>query len=302
MIKHAYLLCAHADWIQLKLLLAQLDYENNDIYLHINIKSTDFNETDIRDSIKNASVFLLNRREVDRCDFSLTEIALDFLEIATKKRYYYYHFLTGSDLLIKSNKYIVDFFDKNGGYEFVESFYPYRYKWYSRYAYKQIFIKYLGANGFKKIIALVLANIYFIIQRIFGYDKVKKNFNKRLMFGSSWWSITHDFAKYVVTQKKWIFDNYYEAFIPAESFIQTVLEDSPFKNQRYSSKNVKLNDNLRLIDWTNQNVGGRGHPHVWTMDDLEIIRSSDNLFARKFFLSYDSQIIYETIKMAQEKN
>jgi hypothetical protein len=297
--KHAYLICAHTNWIQLKLLLTQLDYENNDIYLHINIKSTDFNETDIRDSVKNASVFLLNRREVVWGCFSLTEIVLDFLEVATKKKYYYYHFLTGSDLLIKSNKYIVEFFDKNGGYQFIESFYPDRFKWYSRYAYKQIFIKYLGTNDFKKIIALVLRNIYFIIQKIVGYDKVKKNFNKRLMFGSSWWSITHDFAKYVVTQKMWVFDNYCETFVPDESYIQTVLEDSPFKDQRYSSKNGKLNDNLMLIDWKNQNVGGRGHPHVWTMDDIEIIRSSDNLFARKFSISHDSEIIYETIKIAQ---
>lgn len=306
--RHAYLVVAHTNWIQLKLLLAQLDYDTNDIYLHINIRSTDFDETDIRRGIKNASLFLLNRREVIWGSFSLSEIVLDFLGVAAKKNYHYYHFLTGSDLLIKSNKYINNFFEENEGYEFIESILPVRFKWYSRYAYKQIFINYSYDNRLKKILALALRNIYFIAQKVAGYDKVKKKFNKKLMFGSPWWSITNNFAKYVVTQKKWIRDNYCGTFAPDESFIQTVLEDSPFRDRRYRVKNGKINDNLRLIHWDYQNywslknIDLRGHPHTWTIHDLERIKDSENLFARKFSLSYDRGIVYETIQMTQQNN
>jgi len=127
--KHAYLIVAHTNWAQLKLLLGQLDHDTNDIYLHINIKSIDFNAADTKNSVKNAGLFLLDRREVRWGFYSLTEIALDFLETATNRNYNYYHFLTGSDLLIKSNKFVVDFFETHGGHEFVERVYPLSFNW-----------------------------------------------------------------------------------------------------------------------------------------------------------------------------
>jgi hypothetical protein len=306
--KHAYLVVAHTNWAQLKLLLDQLDYETNDIYLHVNIKSTDFNEKDIREGLKKASLFMLNRREVVWASFSLAEIALEFFEIATKRDYCYYHFLSGGDLLLKSNDYIIDFLSKNRGYEFVESMCPDKFKWYSRYAYKQIAIDYSYNNRFFKASALVLKNLYFMVQKMAGYDKVRKNFNKKLMFGSGFWSITNDFAKHILEHKQWIFDNYHDTSMPEESFLQTVLEDSPFKYRRYRSPNSLLNDNLRLICWNYEkywnykNWGLRGHPHVWTIADLEMIRRSENLFARKFDMSADSQIVYETIKIARQRN
>jgi len=145
----------------------------------------------------------------------------------------------------------------------------------------------------------VLRNGYSILQKTIGYDKVKRNFNRELMFGSSFWSITHDLASYVVSQKKWIFENYHDTSFPEESFLQTVLEDSPFKNRRYTSSNSNLNDHLRLIQWNRQSYSGRGHPHVWTINDVETIRSSNNLFARKFIISIDRHVIDSIIKMTQ---
>lgn len=48
------------------------------------------------------------------------------------------------------------------------------------------------------------------------------------------------------------------------------------------------NDHLacvRLIDWK------RGNPYVFRKDDFEMIRSSPAMFARKFSLDVDSDIV-----------
>lgn len=48
----------------------------------------------------------------------------------------------------------------------------------------------------------------------------------------------------------------------------------------------------RLIDWN------RGNPYVWHSDDYDLIKSSPCMFARKFDLNVDSEIIEKVIMLS----
>lgn len=58
---------------------------------------------------------------------------------------------------------------------------------------------------------------------------------------------------------------------PDEFFFQTILYNSPYRDQL-------INDNLRYIDWST----GQPSPRVLTIDDAQLLHSSDKWFARKF--------------------
>jgi hypothetical protein len=66
-----------------------------------------------------------------------------------------------------------------------------------------------------------------------------------------------------------------------EIFFQTILMNSPFRPQ-------VNNDNKRYIDWSKSKDG---HPKFLTSADLEAIIKSDKLFARKFSLTVDKDIL-----------
>ena len=51
MMKHAFLIIAHSNWWQLKKLIECLDSGTHDIYVHIDKKSKDFDESYFRNSV-----------------------------------------------------------------------------------------------------------------------------------------------------------------------------------------------------------------------------------------------------------
>ena len=61
---------------------------------------------------------------------------------------------------------------------------------------------------------------------------------------------------------------------------QTILHNSPHKV-------AIVNDNLVYTDWS----AGGASPKVLTMGDADKLLSSDKLFARKFSVSADSEIL-----------
>lgn len=68
---------------------------------------------------------------------------------------------------------------------------------------------------------------------------------------------------------------------PDESFFQTLLMNSPYKNKRA--------DYLHYVDWSE----GGNNPKVLKIEDLENLMASDKLMARKLDTEVDSRIIDE---------
>lgn len=62
--KHAYLLMVHNHEKQVEVLLSLLDNRNNDIYVHIDKKSKDITEDQLRKCINKSNIYFVNSMDV----------------------------------------------------------------------------------------------------------------------------------------------------------------------------------------------------------------------------------------------
>ncbi len=286
--RHAYLIMAHNNFDYLKKLIKSLDDTRNDIFIHID-KKANFTDFDLlKKAMKFSSVYYIKQRNVKWAAFSGIICEMDLLKEATDRGVYdYYHLLSGSDLVIKTQNEIHQFFDHNKGIEFVAfderqiaSQYLDRIKYY--YFFQDVY----GRN--RKNILLV--GLYVIdkallsIQKLLKINRLKE-VNIEFQKGTNWFSITHDFAKYVLQQEKWIYKTFQYSLSGDEIFLQTILINSSFRENLRLPKHLEENINMRLIDWS------RGKPYTWRKEDYDILTSSNMFYARKIDPSVDDDII-----------
>ena len=279
---------AHNDFAILKKLLILLDHPNNDIYLHIDIKVQDFDEQYYQKLLKHASLFFTKRTNVIWGDYSQINCELLLLKEANNNyKYDYYHLISGVDLPLKSQEEIHDFFSKNKGKEFVH-FNSLRLSQstYERASLYHLFTRYGRNKG--KIISF-LDKVFLKIQRIFKVDRTKKD-SQRMAFGANWFSITNNLAEYVISKESEISNKFQHTICADELFLQTLVYNSPFKNNLYYDK---MDENyiacMRFIDWHREDC--TSSPHIWRLSDYNELISSDYLFARKFDSKVDSAVI-----------
>ncbi len=284
---HAYMIIAHNQFELLEKLIRALDDVRNDIYVHIDAKVMDFDFEHFKGITKHSGVVFINDREsIAWGDSSMVKAEMKLLESAVnnehkEKPYSYYHLISGVDLPIKSNDEIHAFFDDNQGKEFVhytdnevgESS-------VNRLRYYHFFRK--KRNTFNKI----LGQLLLIPQKAAGFNRLEKFVDIKVQKGAQWFSITDDLAKYIVdnlVKYEMVFSHSYCA---DEVFIQTIVESTDFKDRLFMPN--CNNDHFacaRLIDWE------RGNPYVWRKEDYDEIKSSPCMFARKFDMNVDSEII-----------
>lgn len=285
---HAYLLMAHNNFNILEKLIKLLDYDGNDIYLHVDTRSKDFNQERFDKLTKKSRIFYVDRMKVNWGGYSQIRCELALLEKAIHQHYSYYHLLSGVDLPLKSQEFIHSFFEQNEGKEFV----GFVRNWdKSRVKYFYLFNE-VGRNvDLVSKLKRLTNNILIQIQKLVGYERFKNiNFAK----GSNWFSITHEFTKYVLSKKSEINKLYANSVLCDEVFLQTLLINSEYKNNLYGDIfGDEYENNMRYIDWN------KGNPHVFTEEDYYDFMNSNKLFARKFDEMLDMKIvnmIYEEIK------
>lgn len=124
---------------------------------------------------------------------------------------------------------------------------------------------------------------------IFIQKAIRIHRNKEVDFqkGTNWFSITDDFARYIVGKEQWVKRVFKFTYCCDEVFMQTLLINSPYKEFDNDPHAI-----MRLIDWN------RGKPYTFRAADYDELCESDMLFARKFDASIDSEII----EMIMEKN
>ncbi|MGN1328897.1 MAG: beta-1,6-N-acetylglucosaminyltransferase [Eubacterium sp.] len=288
---HAYMIIAHNQFELLEKLILSLDDKRNDIYIHIDAKVKDFDFEHFKSITKYSKVHFTDERvSVTWGDFSQVKCEMILLKNAvngenSNNPYTYYHLISGSDLPIKSNDEIHSFFDENNGKEFVHySSNEVSESSVLRIKYYHLFRK--KRNLFTKI----LAQIALRVQILFGVDRLK-NTDIKVQKGCNWFSITGDFARYIVENQERYEKVFSYSYCCDEVFVQTMAESSKFKNNLFMPN---CNDNhfacVRLIDWN------RGNPYVWRKEDFDIIKSSSCMFARKFDLDVDSEIVDEILE------
>ncbi|EGP1922746.1 hypothetical protein HGQ52_002723, partial [Enterococcus faecium] len=95
--------------------------------------------------------------------------------------------------------------------------------------------------------------------------------------GSQWFSITHNFANYLVSMENTIYKLYRNTLCSDESVVQTIIFKTPFYDNVYEKKqNNEYSSIKREIEFTH------GKPRVWKKEDVPYLVNSDNFFARKF--------------------
>lgn len=282
---HAYMIIAHNQFALLERLIAALDDERNDIYIHIDKKVKDFDFEHFKSIAKRSSVYFTQRIKITWGDFSQVKAEMLLLEAAVKnenpnKPYTYYHLISGVDLPIKSNDEIHSFFDESNGKEFIHFTHNEtadasvnRIKYYHLFRKKR--------NLFYKILAQAALRV----QQMLHINRLK-NKNISVQKGCNWFSITGAFAHFIADNMVEYEELFRLSYCADEVFIQTALLNSPFKDNLYMPN---CNNNhlacARLIDWE------RGDPYIFKKEDYDLIKASPAMFARKFDLNTDSQII-----------
>ena len=117
--KHAYLIMAHDNFYILEKLIQLIDYDLNDIYIHIDKKAKNFNFNYFRNLVNKSNIYFVKRFNVRWGGYSIVEAELELLNKAIKGEYEYYHIISGVDLPLKSQEYIHKFFNANRGKEFI---------------------------------------------------------------------------------------------------------------------------------------------------------------------------------------
>ncbi|MBR1968407.1 MAG: glycosyl transferase [Clostridia bacterium] len=294
--KHAYLILAHNQFDLLKMLCTLLDNPCNDIFIHIDLKVTDFDKNCLS-NIKYSNVQYVDRVSVTWGGFSMVKATLNLLKSATKiGGYSYYHLLSGVDLPLRTSKEIYDFFELNSGKEFVHFLNDDYAKTIKQRATLYHFFKEITSR--KKGVLYYCNSILLRIQKLLNVNRLKK-YGKSFASGSQWFSITDLLARYVVENEAWICKNFSKTFIPDEMFLQILIKGTEFEKKLYltdSNKGYKMC--LRYVDW------GRGKPYVFREEDFDDLINSGYLFARKFDMNIDPYIcnkIYNFLSETSEK-
>lgn len=283
--KHAYLILFHKNSSQLIRLLQTLDDDRNDIYIHADKRTKEFPTDKIQSAVKKSRLFFTKRISVTWGGFSLVRATLILLQEATNNRKYaYYHLLSGQDLPIKTQDYIHDFFREKQNMEFIKVKSTLSAKKQRELAYYRFFQEYARKdNRLPNKVMRYAEKFSLLIQRRIRINRLRGQ-EERIYSGSEWFSITHEFALYLLQREKWIKKQFRWTFCSDEVFVQTIVMNSPFRSSVHPA--------MRRVEWRGADV----HPWVYQMEDYNIIFNSDCLFARKFDETVDAEIIDRVIR------
>lgn len=114
--------------------------------------------------------------------------------------------------------------------------------------------------------------------------KIKRNQDVHFTKGSNWFSCTDGFARYLLTKEEWVLQVLDKTFCSDEFFVQTLIAQSPYQDKIYQGPG---DTSARAIDWD------RGNPWVWKYADLEQLKASPCMFARKFDIEKEPELVHE---------
>lgn len=275
--KHAYCIMAHGNWAQLQLLLNVLDDERNDIYLHIDVKSLNDFKKSGGVKTRYSGLIITESIDVRWSDISLADAEMCLFKnvVDSGNNYSRVHLISGVDFPLLSQNKIHDFF-RNRNEEFIDIRTPQQF--IKRLKYYHFFVRYRRNRPFVDFARRIL-----IVLQIPFINRLASA-PLKYAYGSEWCSLTNDAVKFIVD--KWPYVRY--------MFKHTTCCDEHYKQMiLLSANNFKFNDKgcLRYIVFTK----GNPSPKTLTMADYDNIMSSGCLFARKFDVNVDKEVIDKLI-------
>lgn len=287
--KHAYLIIAHNHVKLLNQLLGVLDDPRNDIFLHIDAKTSDDYLAAIHKNLKYSPVRFSHRVSVQWGGFSQISSELSVLGTAVATKHYdYYHLLSGADLPIKTQDQIHKFFDQQQGMEFVQFQQPKISPEKLSRVMTNFYFQEKDVRHNK--LYSTAQRIFTKAQRILGVNRIKHS-NFEFQMGSNWFSITDDLARDVINKSADLLPYFKHTQCADELFLQTIVVNSKYRQKLYHLEfdDSKLG-NMRYIEWVDH------APRDLTINDFESLKASPLLFARKFNPDTDAQIIEKVLR------
>ncbi len=277
--KHAYLIMAHNNFYCLEKLVRLLDDARNDIFIHIDAKIQNFDFIHFRNLCKNANLIYTTKRinvqwgthNQVKAEMLLFQTAVDH------NTYHYYHLLSGSDLPLKTQNEIHDFFEQTQECFITihDSFTQYDYQRISRYH---------GIFGHGSVWRNKLNAYSAFVQEKLKVDRIGRLQGLILKRGWNWVSLPHCAVELLIKRRNFIQKLTRYTLCADEVYKQVVLLNSDCETIKICGDS----SSLRLVDWKR---GDGKHPHIFTIEDYDMLSCSSMLFARKFDEKVDKQII-----------
>lgn len=294
--KIAYLVLAHTDNKHLLRLINALD-NNADFYIHIDKKSDLKYFKNIFEDRKNI-FFVEKRYEISWGGFNMVLATKALMENALKRSMSYSHLvlLSGLDFPIKPVNYINEFLDND--IEFIRAF---NITETNNYHYNNQIEHYWFMDIRRNIIGKIIYKLFYYI--IFPLKKktyIKfKDKELDVFFGSQWWALTPNCAKYILDYTKLNpeIDRYFKySFSPDEKYFHTVVFNSIYKKK--TNNGVEAFQKRGTYLWANLHIIDKSLSKYYKEDDIELIRESEKLFVRKV----SSEESLELIKLIEDNN
>ena len=270
---------AHGGFEQLQKLINLLDDGRNIIFLHIDRKVyADYISWGGVVS-RHTKIFICSPRDVRWADISQTRAELALFEMVVNSGLLFdrVHLISGSDLPIKSQDYIHDYFHKYPNLEFI-SFVPNPEPFERRLKYYQFFTKYLRTSKFfqwGRRVAMLCQ--YPFINRL-------NRCPYKFQVGPNWCSLTLRAVKTIL-----------DAWENCSSYFEYTLSSDECYKQMILSTDSSFTfsplGNMRFVVWERG-----GSPKTLSVEDFLSLNNSDCLFARKFDLNYNREIVERIIK------
>ena len=318
--KHAVLIMAHKNKEQLIRLIRALTCEEFDFFVHPD-SNWDLSNQDLKDIETCAeNVHLATKRihgELDR--WSLPQITLNLIDDALKLEqkfdtggYSYFLLLSGQDYPIRSKSYILHFLEEQYPNPVIDIESYSENTWIASKFNLNHWVREIdkiqdeySPGIIRKVKVLPYAIGDYFEKCFCGTPRQRlSKLGLELYGGSAWWILSHKSIDAIFNRiNRRIIKAYKRAWTPEETFFQTMLMNS---KEKASAKEL-LHENT----WGKQNSmtysnfitpqkGFVGHPHIITTDDFDQIMDRKEIFARKFDMYIDVQVMNQIDEVINE--
>lgn len=294
--RHAYLVMVHNNFKVLEKCLLLLDAPYNEFYIHVDTKTKNFPKEHFQKLLQHSRVHIYSEVNVNWAGYSQVQCEMFLLKQAWQEGYSFYHLLSGADMPLKCAEDIYTFFESHEGRLFIEiqdGKLKRHYKQYrnriAKYHLLQEYRKRFAGKGVQSLLTFA-AKLLLGLQILCRVDRLK---GRMLSCGSQWFSISHEFAAYLVGHEAEVTQVFRYTQCPDEHVMQMMVLASPYKEKLYRDIHGMYN-NMRYIKWQDEDDA---HPVVFRQTDVEELLTSGQCFARKF----DERVDYEAVEDLYER-
>jgi len=284
--KIAVLILAHKNIWQLEKLVERLR-RDFDVYIHADQKWN----LDLDLFKKYPNVFFVKRYSVNWGSYSQIMATLVLFKTAYLKNYQYYMLISGQDIPIKCNSFIKTFLEQNQYANFVNNEALPKKEWAGQNGGYDRLNYYFGNDFGQNLLGAIKRRSLYFMQDVQKKLNIRRKLYPIKYFGGwNWVNLNSEAMNYIMTflkEQPAFLKTFKYTYCADEIWLQTILLNS--------SVNVN-NNNLRYTDWEPH----AANPKTLLKEDLDKIKASDDLFARKFDETIDKDVINSLYEITKE--